>query len=236
VIEAAIDRILGLAPPVITQIGNRSYSNQALHLIKEPEPAPLTIHTLTGVVNYVKGLSSDHAEGAFLQVLSHQEVRLLSTLCLETAQRACFLVAKPPESRGYPFGNWLDLETFIIELQAKFVSDDTSRDLLQMISSIKDEFVKTSTDDGFSQTVTAKAGIALVDTVKVPNPVTLRPYRTFMEVDQPPSTFVLRLRKGIEISLHEADGGQWRLKAIQAIREYLETAMGDSNPKIPVIA
>ena len=103
------------------------------------------------------------------------------------------------------------------------------------MSSIKDETVRISGDDGFTQTVTARAGVALVEEVKVPNPVTLRPYRTFMEVEQPPSSFVLRLRSGDKspnVSLHEADGGQWKLEAIRAIKAFL----AEQLPEMLIVA
>ena len=49
-------------------------------------------------------------------------------------------------------------------------------------------------DDGISQKTTIKQGIASKTDVIVPNPVTLVPYRTFLEVEQPPSEFVFRIR------------------------------------------
>jgi hypothetical protein len=236
-IKAAIQKILDLAPPTILQRDGREYSNQALHGIKKPTPEPLTIHTLTGIVDYIKdsGDTADVPEGEgtiFIHVLSPATVALYSNLMGPWVQRNCYLKATLADAHGFPFGHWLDPETFIISLQAQFVPDATVASILAMVGTIKDEVVKTSGDDGYSQTVTAKAGIALVGTVAVPNPVTLAPYRTFMEVEQPASSFILRLRKGVEISLHEADGGQWRLKAIQNIKNFLATAL----PNIPVIA
>lgn len=57
----------------------------------------------------------------------------------------------------------------------------------------------------------------------------LRPYRTFREVEQPASRFVLRLQSGQgdgmpKAALFEADGGAWRLTAIEAIARWLRTA------------
>ena len=48
--------------------------------------------------------------------------------------------------------------------------------------------------------------------VKVPNPVTLRPFRTFIEVEQPESKFIFRMREGGRCAIFEADGahGSWR--------------------------
>lgn len=61
--------------------------------------------------------------------------------------------------------------------------------------------------------------------VIVPNPVTLRPYRTFLEVEQPESKFIFRIREGSDgqpmFKLVEADGGLWKYEAVDAIKKYL---------------
>jgi hypothetical protein len=59
----------------------------------------------------------------------------------------------------------------------------------------------------------------------VPNPVRLAPFRTFRDVfEQPESAFVLRVKKTPtlpEVGLFEADGGEWRLTAIDRVRAWL---------------
>ena len=238
-IEAAIEKILSLAPVQELNIDGRVYTNQPLYPVKEPQPEPLLINTLTGLVNYITAanyLDDLQRSKCFLQVVSHKEVKLLNEIDGSFDQRKTFMVATPPENRGYPFGQWMDPESFIIALQAMFVPDLITSSLLSLVASIKEENVKTSGDDGVSQAVTARAGVALVTEVKVPNPVTLRPYRTFMEVEQPAISCVFRLRQGPMLSLHEADGGLWRLQAIQSIKAYLVQAMVDLGQDIPVIA
>ena len=238
-IKAAIEKILSLAPVQQLTIDGREYTDQSIYPVKSPQPEPLLINTLTGLVDYITAANYlDDLQGSkcFFQVVSHKEVKLLNEIDGSFEQRKTFMVATPPESRGYPFTQWLDPESFIIALQAMFVPDETTAQLLALVSSIKEEAVKTSGDDGVSQTVTARAGIALVTEMKVPNPVTLRPYRTFMEVEQPAISCVFRLRQGPMLSLHEADGGLWRLEAIQSIKAYLDLAMKNLGQSIPVIA
>ena len=65
----------------------------------------------------------------------------------------------------------------------------------------------------------------------------LAPRRTFPEVDQPESPFVLLVkqsREGMmpEIALFEADGGLWKLTAIQNIKDYLKAVL---EVEVPVI-
>jgi hypothetical protein len=105
------------------------------------------------------------------------------------------------------------------------------------VGNIKEENVRQTGDDGVTQTVTAKSGIARVEDVSVPNPVHLAPFRTFREVSQPLSPFVLRMKQGREgglptVALFEADGGKWKLDAIQFIRDYLAGKI----ETVPIIA
>ncbi|MEB9776454.1 hypothetical protein P4K25_31445, partial [Bacillus cereus] len=73
---------------------------------------------------------------------------------------------------------------------------------------------------------------------KVPNPVQLSPYRTFVEVEQPESKFVFRMREGARCGLFEADGGAWKLEAMNNIKEYLKEALAQEieSKKVFVLA
>lgn len=60
------------------------------------------------------------------------------------------------------------------------------------------------------------------------NPIRkLKPYRTFNEVDQPESEFLLRLSEGGGVALYEADGGAWKLQARRNVAEYLKNALAN---------
>lgn len=114
-------------------------------------------------------------------------------------------------------------------LQSQFKSSEVTASILQVVGNLKDEAVKTYADDGTSQIVTAKVGLTRPpENVLLPNPVSLRPYRTFPEVEQPTSPFILRMqstKEGPQVALFEADGGKWKLDAIASIRDYLVNAL-----------
>lgn len=63
----------------------------------------------------------------------------------------------------------------------------------------------------------------------VPNPVNLIPYRTFLEVQQPASDFIFRMKSscGVQCAILEADGGAWKNEAMNNIKEYLKNALAD---------
>lgn len=64
-----------------------------------------------------------------------------------------------------------------------------------------------------------------IEDVFVPNPVTLKPFRTFHEIEQPEIAFVFRMKNGqsgVSCALFEADGGAWKFNAVHSIAEYLK--------------
>ena len=73
-----------------------------------------------------------------------------------------------------------------------------------------------------TQTVQVKKGIALAAREQVRPIVNLRPYRTFLEVEQPESAFLIRVREGMQVGIIEADGGMWKIEARRNIAAYLE--------------
>ena len=76
-------------------------------------------------------------------------------------------------------------------------------------------------DNGIATTVTTQKGVALQTNAQIRPIITLKPYRTFQEVEQPESIFLIRVNdRGI--SFTEADGGMWKLAARETIKAFLE--------------
>lgn len=226
--------------------------------IPERRAEVMIVRSLTGFVGFVeKNLDDLTLDELLVHVESPTRVQLVSPLSEHERRRNVYLAAlyqSPLTGRNLDFGwgRWLDLETFNIALQALFVGpariDVTTHDsvgreyvdgdgegndrarVLALVGNVKDGRVNTTSDDGVTQTVEAKVGIAKVENAKVPNPVTLIPYRTFGEIEQPSSPFVLRLRSGaaaekVTAALFEADGGAWEAVAIQRIVAWLKNEL-----------
>lgn len=170
-----------------------------------------------------------------IHVVSHREVHVVSGLFGRAEQRKTFARAMAEAvltNSNFSFGNFYDCETFVIKLLSLFEAHDGRAAVLKIVGNIKEENVRNASDDGVTQTVTAKAGIVRVEEVDVPNPVYLAPFRTFREVTQPLSPFVLRMKQGRDgglptVALFEADGGKWKLDAIAFIKEYLSKSLTD---------
>jgi len=232
VIEKAINKILSLSGSKEAIINGRTYENgpSGISPIKPPKAETLVINTLTGIKDY------SPSERQMIHVVDHKRVDVLGAEFSDNWLTRSTYLTTVHESPVFKFGQYYDVEDFIIALQSMFAQDDTTALILKLVGNIKDEGVSNYNDDGTTQVVTAKTGISLVAKVPVPNPVTLRPYRTFMEVEQPASTFVFRMQSGKgqppSCALFEADGRMWRLEAIKNIKAWL----ADKIPGIKIIA
>ncbi|CAG9705508.1 hypothetical protein [Clostridium neonatale] len=225
---------LGEKKEPIIELDQGTFSRVSLSRVTEPVASKLTVSTLTGLVDYIK-TNVDHLEGKLLiQVKSPEEVALYSPLNADR-EREKYVSAEAILPNNVVYDRFLDTERFNIMLQSAFVDDEDKAKLLKYTALITDDTVKNFGDDGISQKVTVKTGVASVSDAVVPNPVTLAPYRTFPEVEQPESKFIFRMKEGPTAALFEADGGAWRNTAILGIKEYLKEALKD-NENIEIIA
>ena len=241
-IKEALQYLVKIGNPETVMIGDRTYTGIDLRPVYNPNPDSLEIHTLTGIVDYfmaqAEGLTGDFSltELPFIHIENPATVKLYSWLKRPWMQRHNFLTVQMFGSNTFPFASYLDHEQFVIQLQSKFVQDETTARILSVVGNLADEVVKTVTDDGVTQGVHVKSGIRKGDDT-IPNPVSLAPYRTFPEIEQPKSNFVLRLKPGKaeglpSVALYEAADGQWRLEAIQGIKKWL----AEKLPEVTVIA
>ena len=127
-------------------------------------------------------------------------------------------------------------------MQACFQKTDDREAVTIMASNIVNTQQGTFSDDGVSQQAIIKTGVTTKDAAFVPNPVSLIPYRTFLEVPQPASDFVFRISEGRggapAFKLVAADGGLWKSQAVDNVKNYLTEALADvpDREKITIIA
>lgn len=227
-IKEAIEKILSLASesvPIQTkEINGHTYTNNSLTRIKEFATESLKVHNLSGIVDYIQN-DFDSRLPVMIHVQSPTNVSVVSEFNSELNRNTLiYAEALLPKIQ---FNNFCEIEQFNIMLQSCFVPSNEKTAVLQVVGNVRDEKVLSFGDDGISQQVTAKAGVATSEIVKVPNPVILKPFRTFVEVDQPESAFVLRVKDGPSAALFEADGGVWKIESIAGIKKYLEDNLKD---------
>lgn len=235
-IKEALEYIVKLGSVAVSEVNGRQYATQHLVPIpKEFNAIPLSIHTLTAIIDYITSGADESAEDEesinrrfVLHVADFDRVNLYRELNSDKA-RECLLEARL-EAPMFPFDRWMDVETFIINMQTHFVQDENRDMLIRLIGTVTAEQGVTLADDGMTQKVTARSGISLVQEVKVPNPVELAPFRTFTEVEQPTSPFVFRVRRdgdAIMAALFAADADAWKNEAICRIRDYFDMELPD---------
>lgn len=224
---------------IISSSNGNEYFDINKHDFRELRPrkyAPiLELQTLKSLVDYLKS-DNDFIGGRRLVVVveSYQRVSVYDQVDVEYGKRPQ-LVSVKASVPVIPFSHWCNQEEFNIMLQSMFINDVDRNLVLDFASHLKIEKGAEAQDNGVTQTVTVRDGVASLAQAKTPNPVTLRPYRTFNEVEQPASQFVFRVNKSANLALFEADGGKWKLDAIKNISDYLKTELAN-NDKITILA
>lgn len=146
---------------------------------------------------------------------------------LDRWERQELYAAESKDAPGWD-DKWLDYESAVIALRSRFVPNDGTAYLLDLLSKISNQGDVQTNDNGMTQSVTVNKGIALLGKEIVKPIVPLMPYRTFQEIPQPESEFLVRVREGRfgnEIGILEADGGMWKLAARKTIKDYLDEAL-----------
>ena len=180
--------------------------------------------TLRSLVDYIKSGADEMEEKMIIHVVSPTQVQLYSGLDSDRLRE--YMVAVNAELPKFPFNSFINHENFIINMQSKFIANKDRELLLKFAGTVESGTIADYGDDGVSQKATVRTGVASKADAVVPSPVSLKPYRTFTEVDQPESNFVFRMKEdkyeGVQCALFEADGGAWKLHAMESIQEYLE--------------
>lgn len=235
-IKEALEYIVGLKTPVITEIDGNTYSDKPLNRISYvPYAKTIGMKTLTSLVEYIKANIDSMSERMIVHVISPTEVHLYSSL--DDDRKREYLVEVNAELPDFRFGNFVDHESFVIALQSKFLPN-TDRDLvLKFAGTVEDGTVAQYGDDGVTQKATVKTGLTSKADAVVPNPVNLIPYRTFLEVEQPASDFIFRMKSscGVQCAIFEADGGAWKNEAMSRIKNYLALELSE-YPQFTVIS
>lgn len=221
-IKEFLEYVIGLANTRVIDDGDRKFSTQKLYPIDQPTADPIGVRSLTGLVDYLKGIF-DGDVSLLVHIVNPRKVVAFGRFNRDTKRD--FYIQASAQLPSFPFERFLSTEEAIIKLQSGFVKNEDRDILLQVIGNVKEEAVQTYGDDGVSQTVTAKAGVATVAQVLVPNPVKLAPYRTFIEIEQPESNFIFRMQNGPKCALFEADGGAWENEAMRRVKEYLAATL-----------
>ena len=209
--------------------GREYYDANKVHMVElDPKryPRTLELSTLTSLVEYLKSdLNGMQDQRLIVAVEKNDEVCVWSEN--DEFEHRTLLVDVKARVPELTFGRFISSEQFNIMLQSNFIDDADRGALLDFASALKIENGAEIEDNGVSQVATVKTGVASLAKGKVPNPVDLRPYRTFNEAEQPASKFVFRIDKNAQMALFEADGKRWVQEAVGNIAAYLKAELAD---------
>lgn len=209
----------------------------------KPEPPKVPTHvdvfTLQGFADLIsESIETLKPEEYVVHVRSFANVVLIAKKSDEHGRRQKLIDAGPVKFDQFEFGKWITQEEFVIAVSSRFVNGGETNDkdyVLRIASSLTSDATSISEDNGFSQKATIKAGLAHLEITTLKPQVNLAPFRTFPEVGQPISSFVFRAKQsqnGPLLMLVEADGGKWKIDAINEVRRFLATL----NIPIPIVA
>ena len=224
-----IEELVQRADTRIIEVDGEHYATGDLKQIPKPYYAPETINlnSLDSLVDIIKKELKKITEPLFIRIISPTKIDVFTSFKTDDRCIRDYLYRANAELPNIVIDNYVDHESFIIALKSKLIKNEDNEYVLNLLSKITDTESVTSDDNGISQTVRAKKGVVMVENVLVRPIVNLMPYRTFLEVGQPESQFLLRLKEGGYVGIFEADGGAWKLEAKENINEYLSQKLSD---------
>lgn len=245
-IADAIAKVLEMAPPIFKEVTDAfgrqaTFSSKQVHEVKAsatPCAVNVEVFTLGALRDLVQAKLEDAAftGDTFLHVLNERTVELVNRKTDAYGRRICLVQATPVPFDAFRFGQWMSQEEFVIAFSSRFADSADKSKVLAIASSMTNEATSLSEDNGFAQKVTIKKGLRQMESLTIEPKVKLAPFRTFPEIPQPESEFVFRAKANGEgvphLMLVEADGGAWKVDAIETIKQRLESF----GLNIPIIA
>jgi len=236
-IAEAIEKIVKLATPKTYEIGKDTYTIDSSMRRIEPHVdrvKRIAFSSLDGVVKALKcEINRDEIQKpVFVNVDRHDHVSVFTTYRRDNLGRDSLYEAAP--ELPLPFSEWSSHDDAIIMLRSQFEQNGDVEYLLDLLSRLSSDDSVTSEDNGVTQKITATTGVDLKRYETPKARVILAPFRTFLEVGQPESEFLLRIKagdkeKGVppKVGIIEADGGAWKLAAKANIANYFRAHLAD---------
>lgn len=207
-------------------LGGETYVTRPLYKYEPTEcmVTTLEVSSLGAIIDFLTGRTEELHDAMIIHIVSPYRVDLLSDLnCRKDRE---LMVSAKTYPCGFEFDRYYDQEDFVINMQTSFIPSPEVDLILSVAGNVENKTTANYGDNGTSQKVTISKGIAGKSDVIVPNPVILMPYRTFVEISQPESRCVFRIKDRQDGSpmfkLVEADGGLWKYEAVARIKEYFE--------------
>ena len=230
-LKDAIDRIAEMARPFVMEVDGRKYCSANMREVEGQGEKPETyqVDTLDALIQLVRTEGTKTYERLYVRVKDPRTV-VVDSGYIATSQEfydRASLYQAVTDVPSITYGRAMVAERAVIELQSLYEATGDRDYLLALLSHIDTSQGVSTMDNGVTQEVSVRRGVALKEQQTVQPIVHLQPYRTFLEVAQPASDFLLRVDNGGCPALYEADGGAWKLEAKRNIAGYLSAQLAD---------
>lgn len=214
----------------IEEIEGRKYSRSPLNLIKGDMPKTLRLYSLTSLVAFLTDYNGEKV--CFLHVEEPSRVVLYRKELDDNNRRESLVCADVSEyCPSFNSGHGYDQEKMTVLLQTCFHQSENRDKVIDAISKIVVEDNAEIDDDGFSQTVAAKTGVAMTRRLTLENPTLLQPILTFPEISPIERPYILRVKhlklSGLVITLHESESRSWATEVMASVKTYLQKDLPD---------
>ena len=228
-IKEAIEKVLSLAGPTLfDEEGRRHVAiGGRIEAIRPPRVEPIVFASLTGLVEFI--LDADFGDprtaGSFVHVVDHKEVVWLGSLHRAWQHREAFGIARFVAAREFPWEKQLPQSEFITLVRQAFVWNEHVAAIVAVVGNVEGQSTVRLLDDGVTQEVTARAGVARLANIALPPVVHLAPYRSFPEAAQVESPAFLRAwrdkNEQVLFSLHRVDDPTWQVEARARVKAWM---------------
>ncbi len=192
-------------------------------VIDHPDTLPL--HSLDALVKLVRTEASKAETPLYITIPDHLTVRCFGQPNEEARFfRQFYYEAHATDVPGWDEKVQMGFEEAQIAMRTRFQETADTIYALKLLSDICCGAKVVYNDNGIATTITTQKGVALQSNEQIRPIITLKPYRTFQEVEQPESIFLIRVNER-GITFTEADGGMWKLKARQTVKAFLEAEL-----------
>lgn len=229
-LKKAIEKIQELCAPKLFEIGTHNYLVDKDGDYAEVKPdlemaENIHLYSLDAMVAFVKTEAVKRYNVVYITIPDHKTVKCFTHPLNDFRMNREYLyTSDATDVPGWSEKVSLPFEEALIALRTRFQPTADTDYALKLLSDITTGSKVTFNDNGVATSVVTKKGIDLQSNTAIRPIIKLRPYRTFQEVAQPESQFLIRINER-NITFVEADGGMWKLDARNTVKKYLDQAL-----------
>ena len=229
-LKAAIEKIQELCAPSLFQVDGHHFLADKAGGYTDVKPdlemvENIHLSSLDALVKFVKTEAVKNYRTVYITIPDHKTVKCFTHPCEDLRMNREYLyTADATDVPGWNEKVSLSFEEALIALRTRFQPATDTEYALRLLSNITTGGKVTYNDNGVATSIVTKKGIDLQGNETIKPIIKLRPYRTFQEVEQPESQFLIRINERA-ITFLEADGGMWKLEARNTVKKYLEDAL-----------